>query len=202
MVQFAQGKYEDIGLLSQMAFGVIGIVIGFYLIGWAYHWAESIDRRMKSVRKSVRQGSLAIPFAIVGLVLVIVGILVGYDSSMAYWESLLPSERSISTTILKFVAAAVWFVVFGVFAYESGRSVTATGKIRWSFIVMMISVLATGFIIQGAVDALNVFVGQSDYSLSMVIAEMVTGILIAIFSSVLNASLRTETEQRGASPGA
>jgi putative membrane protein len=200
--QFAQGKYEDIGLLSQMAFGVIGIVIGFYLMGWAYHWAESIDRRIKSFRRSVRQGGLAIPSAIFGFVLVIVGVLFGYDNSMAYWESLLPSERSISTTILKFVAASVWFIVFGVFAYESGRSVTATGKIRWSFIVMMISVLATGFIIQGAVDALNIFVGQSDYNLSMVIAEMVTGILIAIFSSVLNASLRTETEQRGVSPGA
>ncbi len=198
MIQFEASDYSDIGLLSQMAWGAIGVVLGFYLIGWAYHWAENVARWMERSRKAVRQGSLVIPFAIVAFVMIVVGILVGYDVSSVYRESLLPSDRSLAVSILLFVSGSVWFVVFGVFAYESGKSVTAffqNGKIKWSFIVMMVSVLATGFIIQGAVDAIRVLLNYSPQGIGTVIifAEMITGILIAVFSSVLNASLRSES---------
>lgn len=189
---------STIKIPSAMALGAIGIVFGLYLIGWAYHWAENLTRRVSNAKKAIRQGSLTIPFAIVGLVLVIVGVLVGYDSATVYRESLLPDERSLAISILRFVAGAVWFVVFGVFAYESGKSVTAflqTGKIKWSFIVMMVSVLATGFIMQGAIDAMAFFVGETSADLVVIFAEMITGILIAIFSSVLNASLRSEARR-------
>ncbi len=147
-----------------------------------------------------------IPFALVAFALVVFGMLVGYDISAVYRQGLLPDERSLSITILLFVSGAVWFVVFGVFAYETGKSVTAflqTGKIRWSFIVMMISVLATGFIIQGAVDALEFFVSYGEADLVIIIAEMTTGILLATFGSLLNASLRNEAaRQPGAPQGA
>lgn len=205
VIQFRDGGYEDIGLVSQMAFGAIGVVLGLYLIGWAYRWAEVFSERVTHMRRSVRQGSLVIPFAIIGIVLAAVGALIGYDMATAYRESLLPAERSMAISILIFVSGAVWFVVFGVFAYETGKSVTAflqTGKIRWSFIVMMVSVLATGFIVQGSTDALSYFVGYGDYDILIIMAEMITGILIAVFSSVLNASLRSEAARAGASAGA
>ncbi|HIJ16152.1 MAG TPA: DUF373 family protein, partial [Thermoplasmata archaeon] len=153
VIQFRDGNYEDIGLLSQMAFGVIGVVLGFYLIGWAYRWAEQFSERMTRMSRSIRQGSLAIPFAIIGIVLAVVGVLIGYDMAVSYREALLEHERSLAISILIFVSGSVWFVVFGVFSYETGKSVTSflqTGKIRWSFIVMMVSVLATGFIVQGS----------------------------------------------------
>jgi putative membrane protein len=205
VIQFRAGDYEDIGLLSQMAFGIIGVVLGLYMIGWAYRWAELFTEKMTNTKRSVKQGSLAIPFAIVGVVLAFVGIIIGYDLAMAYREGLLEHERSLAVSILIFVSGSVWFVVFGVFSYETGKSVTAflqTGRIRWSFIVMMVSVLATGFIVQGSADALSFFVGYGEYDMLIIMAEMITGIMIAIFSSVLNASLRSELSRKGASPGA
>jgi putative membrane protein len=205
MIQFRDGGYQEIGLVSQMAFGVIGIVLGFYLLGWSYRWAERTSARWSRMKRSIRQGSLVIPFALVGLVMAVVGILIGYDMALAYSEALLPSERSLAISILIFVSGCVWFIVFGVFAYESGKSVTAflqTGKIRWSFIVMMVSVLATGFIVQGAVDALGYFLKYGEYDLVIIFSEMVTGIMIAIFSSVLNASLRREAARKGSAQGA
>ena len=189
-----------------IAVGVIGVVLGLYLIGWAYHWASVIQQRITRTRKAVRQGSLTIPFAIVGLVLVSVGLLIGYDMATVYRESLLSNEQSLAISILLFVSGAVWFVVFGVFAYETGKSVTVflqTGKIKWSFIVMMVSVLATGFIIQGAVDAMEFFVSYGEPDRTIILAEMITGIMIAVFSSVLNASLRSEAVRPpGAAQGA
>jgi len=205
IVQFQEGAYRDIGIISQMAFGVIGVVLGLYLIGWAYRWAERTSKRLARMKRSIKQGSLVIPFAIVGLVLAVVGILIGYDMAQTYNEGLLPHDRSLAISILVFVSGCVWFIVFGVFAYESGKSVTAflqTGKIRWSFIVMMVSVLATGFIIQGSVDALEYFLKYSDYDIVIIFSEMVTGIMIAVFSSVLNASLRREAGRQTATPGA
>src|SRR5512136_2760350 len=182
-IKFADTDYSDISMLSQMAPGVIGIVLGFYLIGWAYHWAERTAQRIVRAKKAIRQGSLNIPFAIIGFVFIMVGILVGYDSSSIYNEGLLPGERSVAISILIFVSGSVWFIVFGVFAYESGRSITAflqTGKIKWSFIVMMVSVLATGFIVQGAVDSLEILIGHGTPDVTVAFAEMVTGILVAI----------------------
>ena len=205
IVQFSDGEYRDIGMLSQMALGATAVVLGFYLIGWAYRWAERTGVRLERMKRSIRQGSLVIPFAIVGLVMAVVGVLIGYDMAEAYREGLLPHERSLAISILVFVSGCVWFIVFGVFAYESGKSVTAflqTGKIKWSFIVMMVSVLATGFIIQGSVDALEYFLKYSDYDLVIIFSEMATGIMIAIFSSVLNASLRREAERKSAASGA
>ena len=205
IVQFHEGDYKDIGMLSQMALGATAVVLGVYLIGWAYRWAERTSQRLTRMRRSIRQGSLAIPFAIVGFVLAVVGILIGYDMALTYREALLPHERSLAISILVFVSGCVWFIVFGVFAYESGKSITAflqTGKIKWSFIVMMVSVLATGFIIQGSVDALEYFLKYSDYDLVIIFSEMATGIMIAIFSSVLNASLRREAKRKSAASGA
>jgi putative membrane protein len=201
IVQFAEGDYEDIGLLSQMTPGLVGVVLGLYLIGWAYQVIDRLLHRVSRTKRSVRQGSLTIPFAIVGFVLVLVGLLIGYDTATVYREGLLPESRSLSISILLFVSGGVWFVVFGVFAYETGKSITAflhAGKIRWSYIVMMVSVLATGFIVQGAVDAMLFFVSYGDIDVIIIFAEMITGILIAIFSSVLNASLRSEASQPGA----
>ncbi|OGS51566.1 MAG: hypothetical protein A3K75_02325, partial [Euryarchaeota archaeon RBG_13_61_15] len=133
IVQFAEGDYEDIGLLSQMTAGLVGVVLGLYLIGWAYQVMDRLLHRISRTKRSVRQGSLTIPFAIVGFVLVLVGLLIGYDTATVYREGLLPESRSLSISILLFVSGGVWFVVFGVFAYETGKSITAflhTGKIR------------------------------------------------------------------------
>ena len=202
-IRFSEGNYDDITLLSEMAPGVIGVVLGFYLVGWAYRWAASLHVRVESAKRALRQGSLVIPFALVSFALIIFGMLVGYDMSVVYRQGLLPDERSLAISILLFVSGAVWFFVFGVFAYETGKSVTAflqTGKIKWSFIVMMVSVLATGFIIQGAVDALEFFVSYGEADLVIIIAEMITGILLAIFGSLLNASLRSEAAQQPGAP--
>jgi putative membrane protein len=199
VVQFSEGNFEDIALLSQMSPGIIGIVLGLYLVGWAYHWADRFQQRVVRTKRSIRQGSLAIPFTIVAMVLGLIGMMIGYDTANVYGESLLPGERSLAIMILKFVSGAVWFIVFGVFAYETGKSVTAflrTGRIKWSFIVMMVSVLATGFIIQGAVDAMLFFVSSEVVEPIVIFAEMITGILIALFSSVLYASLRSEAVQQ------
>ncbi len=205
LVQFSESNYEDIALLSQMSPGLIGIVLGLYLVGWAYHWVDLFLQRVARTKRSIRQGSLAIPFTIVAMVLVLVGMMIGYDTANVYRESLLPGERSLAIMILEFVSGAVWFVVFGAFAYETGKSVTAflrTSRIKWSFIVMMISVLATGFIIQGAVDAMLFFVSYESVELIVIFAEMITGILIAIFSSALYASLRSEATQPQTAEGA
>lgn len=199
MVRFADTNYDDIGMLSQMAWGVIGVALGFYLIGWAYHWAELAQERWMRTRKAVRQGSLTIPFALFAFLLIVVGAFVGYDVASIYREGLLPEERSWAISVLLFLSGAVWFIVFGMFVYESGKSVTAflrTGKVKWSFIVMMVSVLATGFIIQGAVDAIEVLLDYGDSDLVLIIAEMLTGILIAVFGSLLYASLRSEAAQQ------
>ena len=201
LVRFAETDFQDIDILSEMAWGVIGVALGVYLIGWAYHWAELAQERWMRTRAGVRQGSLTIPFAVFAFLLVVVGAFVGYDVAAVYREGLLPEERSWAISVLLFISGAVWFMVFGMFVFESGKSVTAflrTGKVKWSFIVMMVSVMATGFIIQGAVDAIEVLLDYGSHDLVLIVAELLTGILIAVFGSLLYASLRSEAAQQQA----
>jgi len=201
LVRFAEADFQDIDILSEMAWGVIGVALGVYLIGWAYHWAELAQKRWMRTRAGVRQGSLTIPFAVFAFLLVVVGAFVGYDVAAVYREGLLPEERSWAISVLLFISGAVWFMVFGMFVFESGKSVTAflrTGKVKWSFIVMMVSVMATGFIIQGAVDAIEVLLDYGSHDLVLIVAELLTGILIAVFGSLLYASLRSEAAQQQA----
>lgn len=205
MVEFAETDYEEIALISQMAPGIIGVILGVYLIGWAYRWAAWMGQRAANLKRSLRQGSLVIPGAISALILIVVGMVIGYDMAMAYREQLFPDQRSMAISILQFVSGAVWFVVFGVFAYETGKTATTfqqTGKVKWSFIVMMVSVLGTGFIIMGAVDLMSFLVAYGDVDVRLIVGEIITGILIAVFSSALNASLRKEAAQAVDAQGA
>lgn len=202
IIEFRNSDYDDLGLVSGMAWGVIGIILGFYLISWAYHWADLLQMRINRTRRAMRQGSPVLVASIVAFLFVLSGVFVGFDLAMVYREGLLPDDRSIAISILLFISGALWFSVFAVFTYETGKAFNAilTGKVKWSYIVMMISVLAIGFIMQGAIDAMFFFVSYGDPDPLMIFAEIITGILIAMFSSVLNASLRSEAKE--ASPGA
>jgi len=202
IIEFRNSGYDNLGLVSGMAWGVIGIILGFYLISWAYHWGDLLQQRVSRTRRAMRQGSPVLVASIVAFLFVVSGVFVGFDIAMVYREGLLPDERSVAISTLLFISGALWFVVFAVFAYETGKAFNAvlTGKIKWSFIVMMISVLAIGFIMQGALDAMFFFVSYGDPDPLMIFAEIITGILIAMFSSVLNASLRSEAKE--AAPGA
>jgi putative membrane protein len=57
-----------------------------------------------------------------------------------------------------------------------------------------VTIFALGFILQGALDATQVFFGYRDYEQSVIVIEIVAGFLLAVFGALLNASLKGVTE--------
>lgn len=200
IIAFQEESGSNLELLPSIGFFVILIVLGVYLISWAYE----LDRKVRNIGRAMRQGSLAIPFALVSIMLIIIGLFLGFDSANAYSSSLLPSERSYGVQMVVFIQSAIWPIVFALLSYEVGKSLMwflQNSKVKWSNIIAIISVFATGFMIHGVADAIDYFLGHATFETLFIYAEIVTGIMVAIFGAVLYASLRGETALRNGESG-
>lgn len=182
----------QIEAISEIAVAFILMFLGAYLIWWAFEYGKKARR----IARLIRQGSLSIPFALVAIMMILVGTFLGIDSASAYMSSMLPTEVSYALVAILFVQSSIWPIVLGIFSYESGRAITSflqSNKLRWSSIIAMLSVLAIGFIVQGVADSLYYFLVQSsNFETLLIYAEIFTGVLVAIFGAVLSSSLRSE----------
>ncbi|MDH4123891.1 MAG: DUF373 family protein [Thermoplasmata archaeon] len=187
---------ESLDVIPGIGLSIILIVLGAYLIWWAFEYGKKARR----IGRAIRQGSLSIPFALVAIMLFIIGIFLGIDSASAYASTLLPSDVSYGLVAVLFVQSSVWPFVLAMFSYESGKAITSflhNGKLRWSSIIAMLSVLAIGFIVQGVADSIYYFLVQdTEFETLLIYAEILTGVLVAIFGAVLSASLRSEIKAK------
>lgn len=177
----------DIGLISEMAGGTIALVLGLYLIFYSYRIGERAKDWAVRVAGAVRSGSQMIPFAVLSLVLIISGLLFGTDAAASAPVDDLPLK------IVLFINSTLWMWVFAIFCYETGRFLNhylSKGKIYWTYMVVSITVFAIAFILQGALDATQLFIGYAAFEETVIIMEMVTGFLLAVFGGLLNTSLK------------
>jgi putative membrane protein len=187
----------DLGLISDMALGVIGILLGLYLIFYAYKVGERVSRSFKSAARAVRSGSLMIVFAALAAVFLLAGITNGIDAAAS------ATNGDITLQLLLFISGALWFWMFAAFSYATGKFVSmffATAKVYWTYIVVTLTVFAIGFIVQGAVDSAELFLGYNTFSDLLIVLEILTGFLLAVFGGVLNASMRVQAARTVAVP--
>jgi len=177
----------DIGLISEMAGGAIALVLGFYLIFYAYRVGERTRDWGIRAAGAVKSGSQMIPFAVLALVFIIAGVAYGIDAASS------ETSADLLLQAVLFVSATLWMWVFAVFCYETGRFLNhylSKGRIYWTYMVVSVTVFAIAFIIQGALDAIEFFLGYGKYDETLIVLEMITGFLLAVFSGLLNTSLR------------
>ncbi len=77
--------------------------------------------------------------------------------------------------------------------YETGRFVSyylSNGRYYWPHVVVGLTVLASGFIIQGAVDSILLFLKEYRVSTTVVVLEFLVGFLFLAFSAIMNVTLR------------
>jgi len=185
LVQLAEAW--DIGLISEMAGGTIALVLGLYLIFYAYRVGERTRDWAVRVSGAVRSGSQMIPFAVLSLVFIISGLAFGIDAAAS-----VPVD-DIALKIVLFMSSTLWMWAFAIFCYETGRFLNhylSKGKIYWTYMVVSITVFAIAFIIQGALDATQSFIGYTSFEETFIVLEMIAGFLLAVFGGLLNTSLK------------
>jgi putative membrane protein len=188
---------DDLDIIASMTWGMLSLVIGVYLIAYAYKVGERTRTGLDRMVRAVRSGSQMIPFMIVSIILVLIGLFLG--------ASYANENPNLDLTVrsLLFVEGVLWLWVFAILTYETGRFVNyylSKGKYYWPHVVVGLTVLASGFIIQGAVDSILLFLKEYRVSVTIVVLEFLAGFLFLAFSGIMNMTLRnmSQTMQVGA----
>ncbi len=178
---------DDIQIIANMTWGMLSLVIGIYLIAYAYKVGERTRTGLGRMVRAVRSGSQMIPFIIVSIILFLIGLFLG--------ASYANENPNLDLTVrsLLFVEGVLWLWVFSILTYETGRFVNyylSNGKYYWPHVVVGLTVLASGFIIQGAVDSILIFLNEHRVSTTVVVLEFLAGFLFLAFSGIMNMTLR------------
>jgi len=179
---------------TNMGLAMIWLVVGAYLLAFAYKAGDRLKHISLEVGKAVRSGSALIPFAILAVLLFLLGILYGFDAATR------SPEFDLTQQVLLFAGGTLWLWVFSFFTYQIGlltNTMLSRGKLAYSTLVASVTVFAIGFIIQGALDSAQIFFGFGDYDQVVVFLEVLTGFLLAVFGGLLNASFQPIGEEEG-----
>ena len=182
--------------------GIIGlsILLGIYLIFWTFDIDEALIDAIRSVSSDVRQGSVAIGFAILAVGFVGAGFQVGYNQYVGFPNST-PIDR-----ILYFVQAGLLWWLFGAMVWESGRAIRyylRRSRFPRSFPIASTSIVGIGVLSYGIVflvefiEGTRVVPGQ----LPLLVAGMITGIALVIGAAVLSQYLKSRAAAVEPEPG-
>lgn len=179
---------DQIGVIAEMTWGMLAMVLGAYLIGYAFKIGERTKNTVSQMGRAVRSGSQMIPFAIITVILFALGVILGLNN--------VNSNPSSDFTIqaIQFAEGVLWMWAFSFISFETGRFISYylnNSKIFWPHIVATLTVIASGFIIQGASDASLLFLKQTNVGETVIFLEFVAGFLLAVFGTLLNMSLRS-----------
>ena len=143
----------------------------------------------RSVRSGVAAGDLSIFFTAGSVILIIVGVAFGLDLARKAGPDLVPQ-------VLSFTLGALWWCILAVLVYEGGKVLTAYfkhGRVPRRVIAVAGTFVALGLLILGAVQGLQVIVGEYTSTLSLVLIYLSIGIAILLVVAT-GLSYRTRTE--------
>ena len=185
LIQLFQGSAEV--SFTNMGLAMIWAVVGFYLIMFAYKAGDRAREWWRETRTAVQQGSTMIPFAVLSVMIFLLGILYGLDAAFA------DPETELLEMVVLFAGGFMWMCVFAYFTFEVGLFINdylSKGVLQYSYLVASVTIFALGFILQGALDATQVFFGFREYDQAVIFLEIIAGFLLAVFGALLNTSLR------------
>jgi putative membrane protein len=144
----------------------------------------------EDVRSGVASGDLSIFFTAGSVILVIVGIAFGLDlARKTPGTDVLPQAFS-------FILGALWWCILAVLVYEGGKVLTAYfkhGRVPRHVIAVAGTFVAVGLLVLGAVQFLQILVGEYTSALSLLLIYMSIGLAVLLVIAT-GLSYRTHTE--------
>ncbi|MDW5563701.1 MAG: DUF373 family protein [Methanomassiliicoccus sp.] len=197
LIKLFQGSAEV--SFTNMGLAMIYAVVGFYLIMFAYKAGDRAREWWRDTRTAVQEGSTMIPFAVLSVMIFLLGILYGLDAAFA------DPETEFLEMMVLFIGGFMWMCVFAYFTFQVGLFINdylSKGVLQYSYLVASVTIFALGFILQGALDATQVFFGFRDYDQAVIFMEIMAGFLLAVFGALLNTSLKgMNGNKKGAESG-
>lgn len=180
----------SIETVASMGWGMIALVLGLYMLFFAYRVAERVDQSIKNTGTAIRNGSQMIPFVIVAALLFIAGIIFAVDNAASMQEAGYFIQSFGVLSIL------LWMWTFSLFAYQMGKLVNhylTFNKLYVTSLVVSVSLFAIAFILQAAFDLIALVFDYPHPSEEYIVFMVVVGFLLAGFSGLINMNMRNFT---------
>ncbi len=151
---------------------------------------ERASARYERMRTSVMEGDVSVFFDVGAIVLLILGVSFGWDLARK-------SGGDIVRQVLAFVFGALWWFVLAALVFEGGKVLTAYfkhGRVPRHVLAVSGTFVALGLLVLGAVQGLQVLVGESRFIESVPLIYLSVG--LALFLVVATGlSYRTREEK-------
>ncbi|MFP4608214.1 MAG: DUF373 family protein [Candidatus Natronoplasma sp.] len=187
-----------LGGLPGFGLGAIFFVIGFYIIVKIYELDKKGLELYQSLAKSVREGAVWLPFAVVAVLIVIA-------SSIQGWNVIV--EQDITPPLhaaLSFATTVIWWWIGAVFLYELGRLIDTyitQGRVKLSFWAVFLTLFALTFIFWGALDYIRGIVGMEEGSSIPVAINITLGLLIGVLAGLTQRSFKESQKEEESDVG-
>jgi len=176
---------------SNVTTPLVGFLIGCFLMLYGYNAPELISIWSSNWKARIKSGSVTVTFFLVSLLFALVGVIVGYLSLKdVYILSFLHGT-------LWFASNALWLLIFAVLIYQVGDLVDmyiSTKRIKLSFIIGSINLVAIGLIATGALDILLAYLDMGVKNNALFAMELIAGIALALISALLQRHMKGAIE--------
>ena len=186
-------KEANIELVASMGWGMIALVLGLYLIFYAYRVAERVSGAMRNAATAIRNGSQMIPFVIVAVLLFVAGIIFAMDAVASQ------SEAGLAVQAFTALSIVLWMWTFGLLSYQMGKLVNhymTSGRLYVTSLVVSISMFAIAFILQASFDLMALAFGYPNPGENLIVMMMLIGFLLAGFGGLMNLNMRSYHRMR------
>ncbi len=183
--------FSDGGPLSNITTPTVALLIGIFIMLYAYNTSEWMAVWSSKWASRIKSGSVTVTFVLISSLFVLVGAIVGY---LSLGEVYIPS---LFLGALWFISNSLWMMIFALLIYQVGDLVDmylSTRKIKLSFIIGSINIVAMGLIFTGALDILLAYFDMGLESSAIYILELVAGVTLALISGILQRHMKGAIE--------
>lgn len=183
-------REASIETVASMGWGMIALVLGLYMIFFAYRVAERVDQSIKNAGTAIRNGSQLIPFVIVSVLLFLAGIIFAADFATT------TKEAGYFIQSFGVLSILLWMWTFSLLSYQMGKMVNhylTSNKLYVTSLVVSVSLFAIAFILQAAFDLIALVFDYPHPGEEYIVFMVVIGFLLAGFSGLINMNMRSFT---------
>ncbi len=177
--------------LSDVTTPFVVFLIGLFIMLYAYNIFEWLSVWSSKWAARVRGGSVTVTFLLASVLFVVVGVIVGY---LSLGDVYIPS---FSHGALWFISNSLWLFIFAFLIYQVGDLVEmyiTTKRVKLSFIIGSINIVAIGLIITGLLDIVLAYFGMGVQNNALIALEIIAGIGLALLSALLQRHMKGAIE--------
>ncbi|MDR1690779.1 MAG: DUF373 family protein [Candidatus Methanoplasma sp.] len=177
--------------LSDVTTPFVVFLIGMFILLYSYNASDWLTKWKNKWVSRIRSGSITVSFTLISILFLLAGLIVGYFS---LGEVYIPS---LFRGFLWFVSNALWLMIFALLIYQVGDLMDmymSTKKIKLSFIIGSINIVALGLIVTGGLDILLANFGMGITNSALFALELIAGVSLAVLSALLHRHMKGAIE--------